>query len=76
MCYKFFYDLFKIGDILMDWGATIAGGMGLAAGANLNPERKYPSMFEPIHGSTPNIAGKKIANPLASFGRSAKCLTF
>ena len=54
------------GDILTDLGAAIAGGMGLAAGANLNPERKYPSMFEPIHGSAPDIAGKGIANPLAS----------
>ena len=54
------------GDILTDLGAAIAGGMGLAAGANLNPERKYPSMFEPIHGSAPDIAGKQISNPLAS----------
>ena len=46
------------GDILTDLGAAIAGGMGLAAGANLNPERKFPSMFEPIHGSAPDIAGK------------------
>ena len=50
------------GDILTDLGAAIAGGMGLAAGANLNPERKYPSMFEPIHGSAPDIAGKGTAN--------------
>ena len=54
------------GDILTDLGAAIAGGMGLAAGANLNPERRFPSMFEPIHGSAPDIAGKGIANPLAS----------
>ncbi|MDD2420654.1 MAG: tartrate dehydrogenase [Heliobacteriaceae bacterium] len=54
------------GDILTDLGAAIAGGMGLAAGANLNPEKKYPSMFEPIHGSAPDIAGKGIANPLAA----------
>lgn len=54
------------GDILTDLGAAIAGGMGLAAGANLNPERKFPSMFEPIHGSAPDIAGKGIANPLAT----------
>jgi tartrate dehydrogenase/decarboxylase/D-malate dehydrogenase len=40
--------------------------MGLAAGANLNPERKFPSMFEPIHGSAPDIAGKGLANPLAT----------
>jgi tartrate dehydrogenase/decarboxylase/D-malate dehydrogenase len=54
------------GDILTDLGAAIAGGMGLAAGANVNPEGRYPSMFEPIHGSAPDIAGKEIANPLAS----------
>lgn len=55
------------GDILTDLGAAIAGGMGLAAGANLDPERRYPSMFEPIHGSAPDIAGKGIANPMATF---------
>lgn len=54
------------GDILTDLGAAIAGGMGLAAGANLNPEKKYPSMFEPIHGSAPDIAGQQKANPLAA----------
>ncbi|MBQ9920860.1 MAG: tartrate dehydrogenase, partial [Clostridia bacterium] len=47
------------GDIITDLGAAISGGMGLAAGANINPERKYPSMFEPIHGSAPDIAGKQ-----------------
>lgn len=54
------------GDIITDLGAAISGGMGLAAGANINPERKFPSMFEPIHGSAPDIAGLQIANPLAS----------
>ena len=54
------------GDILTDLGAAISGGMGLAAGANLNPERRFPSMFEPIHGSAPDIAGKGLANPLAT----------
>ncbi len=54
------------GDILTDLGAAIAGGMGLAAGANLDPERRFPSMFEPIHGSAPDIAGKGIADPLAT----------
>ena len=53
------------GDILTDLGAAIAGGMGLAAGDNLNPEGTYPSMFESIHGSAPDIAGKGIANPIA-----------
>ena len=64
------------GDILTDLGAAIAGGMGLAAGANLNPERKYPSMFEPIHGSAPDIAGKGIANPLAAIWSSSQLLDF
>jgi tartrate dehydrogenase/decarboxylase/D-malate dehydrogenase len=54
------------GDIITDLGAAIAGGLGLAAGANINPEKKYPSMFEPVHGSAPDIAGKGIANPLAA----------
>ena len=64
------------GDILTDLGAAIAGGMGLAAGANLNPERKYPSMFEPIHGSAPDIAGKEIANPMASIWAASQMLDF
>ena len=64
------------GDILTDLGAAITGGMGLAAGANLNPERKYPSMFEPIHGSAPDIAGKEIANPLASVWSASQMLDF
>ena len=54
------------GDILTDLGAAISGGMGLAAGANLNPEGEFPSMFEPIHGSAPDIAGQGISNPMAS----------
>ena len=64
------------GDILTDLGAAIAGGMGLAAGANLNPERKFPSMFEPIHGSAPDIAGKGIANPLAAIWSASQLLDF
>ena len=60
-------------DILTDLGAAIAGGMGLAAGANLNPERKFPSMFEPIHGSAPDIAGKQLSNPLAPYGLRPRC---
>ena len=64
------------GDILTDLGAAIAGGMGLAAGANLNPERKFPSMFEPIHGSAPDIAGKGIANPLAAVWSASQVLDF
>jgi len=64
------------GDILTDLGAAIAGGMGLAASANLNPEKKFPSMFEPIHGSAPDIAGKGIANPLASIWAASQLLDF
>jgi tartrate dehydrogenase/decarboxylase/D-malate dehydrogenase len=54
------------GDILTDLSAIITGSMGLAASGNINPERAYPSMFEPVHGSAPDIAGKGIANPLAA----------
>lgn len=64
------------GDILTDLGAAIAGGLGLAAGANLNPERKYPSMFEPIHGSAPDIAGRGIANPLAAVWAASQMLDY
>lgn len=64
------------GDILTDLGAAIAGGMGLAAGANLNPDRKYPSMFEPIHGSAPDIAGRGLANPLAAIWSASQMLDF
>ncbi len=53
------------GDILTDLGAALVGGLGLAPSGNINPERNYPSMFEPIHGSAPDIAGKGIANPIA-----------
>ncbi len=52
------------GDILTDLGGAIIGGIGIAASANINPERKHPSMFEPVHGSAPDIAGKGIANPI------------
>ena len=54
------------GDILTDLGAAIAGGMGLSAGANINPEGRYPSMFEPVHGSAPDIMGQEKANPMAT----------
>jgi 3-isopropylmalate dehydrogenase len=54
------------GDIITDLGAVLQGGMGLAASGNLNPDRKFPSMFEPVHGSAPDIAGKGIANPIAA----------
>lgn len=64
------------GDILTDLGAAISGGMGLAAGANLNPEKKFPSMFEPIHGSAPDIAGKGISNPMASVWSISQMMDF
>ncbi|MFJ7368823.1 tartrate dehydrogenase [Lysinibacillus sp. NPDC098008] len=64
------------GDILTDLGAALAGGMGLAAGANINPERAFPSMFEPIHGSAPDIAGKEIANPLAAIWSVSQMFDF
>jgi tartrate dehydrogenase/decarboxylase/D-malate dehydrogenase len=54
------------GDILTDLSAAVTGSIGLAASANINPERTFPSMFEPVHGSAPDIAGKGIANPLAA----------
>lgn len=54
------------GDIITDLGAVLQGGMGLAASGNLNPTRAAPSMFEPVHGSAPDIAGKGIANPIAA----------
>ena len=62
------------GDILTDLGAAISGGMGLAAGANINPEGDYPSMFEPIHGSAPDIAGQGKANPLATIWSASQML--
>ncbi len=55
------------GDIITDLGAAIQGGMGMAASGNLNPTRKFASMFEPVHGSAPDIAGKNFANPIATF---------
>jgi tartrate dehydrogenase/decarboxylase/D-malate dehydrogenase len=62
------------GDILTDLGAAIAGSIGIAASANLNPEREYPSMFEPVHGSAPDIAGKGIANPVGQIWSGALML--
>ena len=59
------------GDILSDLAPAVAGTIGIAASANINPEREYPSMFEPVHGSAPDIAGKKIANPIATIWSAA-----
>jgi tartrate dehydrogenase/decarboxylase/D-malate dehydrogenase len=62
------------GDILSDLGPAVAGGMGIAPSANLNPERRAPSMFEPVHGSAPDIAGRGIANPIATVWSGAMML--
>jgi tartrate dehydrogenase/decarboxylase / D-malate dehydrogenase len=62
------------GDILSDLSAAVTGGIGLAPSANLDPLRRFPSMFEPVHGSAPDIAGKGVANPIASFFSAAMML--
>lgn len=62
------------GDILTDLSAAVAGSIGLASSANINPTRQFPSMFEPVHGSAPDIAGKGIANPMAAILSAALML--
>jgi len=62
------------GDILSDLGPAIAGSIGIAPGGNINPEKEYPSMFEPVHGSAPDIAGKGIANPIGAIWAGALML--
>lgn len=62
------------GDILSDIGPAIAGSIGLAPGANINPTRKFPSMFEPVHGSAPDIAGQGVANPIGQTWTAAMML--
>jgi len=62
------------GDLLTDLGGVLGGGLGLAASTNTNPDRDYPSMFEPVHGSAPDIAGKGIANPVAAILSAAMML--
>ena len=62
------------GDILSDLAAATVGSLGIAASANLDPERRYPSMFEPVHGSAPDIMGKGIANPIAAIWSGAMML--
>ena len=64
------------GDILTDLGGAVAGGIGLAASANLNPARTGPSLFEPVHGSAPDIVGTGKANPLAAIRSAAMMLDF
>nr|WP_156002220.1 tartrate dehydrogenase [Streptomonospora sp. PA3] len=61
-------------DILSDLGSALAGSLGVAASANLNPERRFPSMFEPVHGSAPDIAGQGVADPIGAFGSAALML--
>ena len=62
------------GDILTDIGSAISGSLGIAPGGNINPTRERPSMFEPIHGSAPDIAGKGIANPIGAIWAGALML--
>ncbi|MGQ3382266.1 MULTISPECIES: tartrate dehydrogenase [Glutamicibacter] len=61
-------------DILSDLGSALSGSLGLAASANLNPERRFPSMFEPVHGTAPDIAGKGICNPIGAIASAALML--
>jgi tartrate dehydrogenase/decarboxylase/D-malate dehydrogenase len=62
------------GDILSDLGPATTGTIGIAPSANLNPEREFPSMFEPVHGSAPDIAGRSIANPIGQIWSGAMML--
>lgn len=62
------------GDILSDLGPAVVGSIGIAPSANLNPEKEFPSMFEPVHGSAPDIAGKGIANPIGQIWSGAMML--
>jgi len=62
------------GDILSDLGPVVAGSIGIAPSANINPERLFPSMFEPVHGSAPDIAGKGICNPIGQIWSAAMML--
>ena len=62
------------GDILSDLGPGVTGTIGIAPSGNINPEREYPSMFEPVHGSAPDIAGKGIANPVGQIWSASMML--
>ncbi len=64
------------GDILSDLGPACTGTIGIAPSANLNPERNFPSLFEPVHGSAPDIFGQNIANPIAMIWSGAMMLDF
>jgi tartrate dehydrogenase/decarboxylase/D-malate dehydrogenase len=63
-----------LGDILSDLGPAVTGTIGIAPGGNINPEKEFPSMFEPVHGSAPDIAGKNIANPIGQIWSGAMLL--
>src|SRR6185503_19771337 len=62
------------GDILSDLGPAVVGSIGIAPGGNINPDKEYPSMFEPVHGSAPDIAGRGLANPVAQIWTGAMML--
>jgi tartrate dehydrogenase/decarboxylase / D-malate dehydrogenase len=62
------------GDILSDLAAAVAGSIGVAPSGNINPERRHPSMFEPVHGSAPDIAGRGVANPVGQIWAAAMML--
>ena len=64
------------GDILTDLGGAIQGSLGMAPSANINPEKRFPSMFEPVHGSAPDIAGKNLANPIGTIWAASMMLDF
>jgi tartrate dehydrogenase/decarboxylase/D-malate dehydrogenase len=64
------------GDILSDLGPACTGTIGIAPSANMNPERKFPSLFEPVHGSAPDIYGRNIANPVGQIWSGAMMLDF
>jgi len=64
------------GDILSDLAGAVVGSLGLAPSANLNPAREYPSLFEPVHGSAPDIAGRGVANPIAAVLSAEMMLDF
>ncbi len=66
----------RLGHILTDIGAAIAGSMGLAPSANLDPERRHSTLFHPVHGSAPDIVGQGIANPIGASSRCSSCSTF
>ena len=64
------------GDILSDLGPAVAGSIGIAPSGNINPEKNHPSMFEPVHGSAPSLAGKNVANPVGAILSAALMLRY